>query len=160
MGTWIHTFTSVFLGALLALLTSFYLERRTDKKGKQKVEEKKQKKKKNVLLLLKNELESNKQKMEQIIREGAEGVRPYYALDTFAMNSTWQEFTDFADEDIDLISKFTATYTKYFLINRTLDFLSRDWGQPIFHDSTIPLIKSELPNTDKLIQIINQKTRN
>jgi hypothetical protein len=114
-------FLPQFLGSLLALFIALFIFWLGQYYSKKREENRQVQLIKNLTLMIKDEIEFNMDKNEQIRNEAKKGLYPNYRLKNDNKNACWTKIVEYRHKEVNLIDSISKLYYKYELLNRTID---------------------------------------
>ena len=77
--------------------------------------------KNNLSLMIKDEIEFNLKKVEQIKKESKKSLLPTYRLKSVNKDACWTQIVEYRFKEHELINSISELYYKYDILNRTID---------------------------------------
>jgi hypothetical protein len=75
----------------------------------------------NLSLMIKDEIEFNQGKINQIKNEASKQLIPTYRLKTVNKEASWSQIVEYRSQERALINNISELYYKYDILNRTID---------------------------------------
>lgn len=151
----LSVFFPQFFGSFLGFLSAIFIYWLSKRHTKNKEEERKKEMKKNLLLMIKDEINFNLGKVDQIKKEILKNLFPTYRLKTNNKDACWARIIEYRHQDHDLIKNISLLYYKYDILSRTIDLAFQS-----FHSKTsIPGVEAEIKRLCKKIEEKSEEIR-
>lgn len=119
--TFLEIFLLEFSGSLLALFIALFIFWLGIYHSKNKEKKDHEQMIKNLTLMIKDEIEFNREKNNQIRTEMKKGNYPNYRLKQDNKDACWMKIIEYRNKEVELIEEISKLYYKYELLNRTID---------------------------------------
>lgn len=116
-----EVFLPQFLGSFFALLIALFIFWLGQYYSKKREESRQVQLMRNLTSMIKDEIEFNIKKNEQMRKEAKKGLLPNYRLKNDNKNACWTKIVEYRHTEVSLINSISELYYKYELLNRTID---------------------------------------